>query len=110
MQDKKLGFEDNATVGSVLADHPPGAASDDPRTGAGPTLLSSDGNTLEYSSAFPREWAELYSNWNATFVANFPDFPYHIAILLLPSVRAISELMLLHHRPMFLLFCVLSQA
>ena len=32
------------------------------------------------------QWADLYVAWNIAFVANFPDFPYYLPKLLIPSV------------------------
>ena len=60
--------------------------SEDIRTGAGPTRFSEDGQRIEFRPPLPRQWADLYQTWNMAFISKYPDFPFFMAKLLIPSV------------------------
>ena len=85
--DTRLGNLCNAHTGKILNDFPCGAKEYDPRTGEGPTIWSKDGKGFLYRMALPRLWADLYGNWNLSFVSHYDDFPYLFAKLLIPQVQ-----------------------
>ena len=56
-------------------------------TGAGPASITKDGQLITCRPPLPLQWADLYLVWNIAFVTEkFPDFPYFLPKLLIPSV------------------------
>jgi hypothetical protein len=87
------GNAGNARAGLMLAKNRCGLRKTDPRTGAGPTVFSRDGKTIERAYPFPLQWASLVSG---------------LEYVLLHTVRSIS---LLHQQIVdSLRFRVLCQA
>ena len=62
--------------------------------------VSEDGQNIELRPALPRQWADLYTTWNAAFVTIFPNFPYLIVKLLIPTVSDYQDYpeAYIHHR------------
>ena len=77
-EDERLGNHDNAIVGTTLAKYPCGVSNFDPLTGAGPTTLSTNGQSTTCRPPLPLEWMNLYSAWNIVFVTKFSDIPYYL--------------------------------
>jgi hypothetical protein len=106
------GNAGNASAGLVLARNHCGLKLTDPRTGAGPTVFSRDGRTIERAYPFPLEWASLYQTWNMCFCARFRQFPYFVSKLLIPSVSGYFDRPkeYIHHRVIALYFTLIFVA
>jgi len=85
------GYRDNVQVGWTLAKHGPGAAAYDPRTGAGPASFSTEKKAICVAAPLPKEWADLYQNWNMAFISQIKDFVYLLPKLCIPQVAAYQE-------------------
>lgn len=48
--------------------------------------FSKDGKGVEMFSPSQKKWSDLYQSWNYTFVSQFPQAPYLLVKLLIPSV------------------------
>ena len=85
-EDNRIGNHDNALAGTTLAKYPCGSEKFDPQTGAGPTMLSSNGQSVTCRPPLPLDWANLYSAWMVAFMTKYEEFPYYLPKLLIPSV------------------------
>lgn len=56
-----------------------------------PAGFSQDGKALEMYSPEPKLWADLYQVWNMAFVSQFPQAPYLLMKLLIPSVSRFQQ-------------------
>ena len=75
----------NVGVALILAKQKP-QKEENHCSGAGPTLLSVDGQAIQFNLALPLKWADLYQTWNMAFVTNYNSWPYFLTKLLIPSV------------------------
>ena len=89
-EDLRLLNIDNALAAKPLVFNRPGLA-ENRHTMAASTQLSKDGQTLEMRPPLPRQWADLYVTWNLAFVSYFPNFPYYMVKLLIPSVSGYQD-------------------
>lgn len=80
MVDFCVGNIDNAISTFPLIQYPPNHAK------GGPSHFTQDGLALNLVSPRPRQWADLYQVWNMAFVIQFPQAPYLLTKLLIPSV------------------------
>jgi hypothetical protein len=85
------GHRSNAKAGWPLIINRPGAAFDDPKTGAGPTRWSPNKNAISLHMPLAKEWADLYQTWNMAFVVQFPFYPYLITKLFIPQVARYQD-------------------
>jgi hypothetical protein len=53
--------------------------------------VSTSGQTLEMYSPGAKKWADLYQVWNMAFIAQFPQAPYLLVKLLVPSVSRYKD-------------------
>lgn len=79
------GNSENAKAGWITAVHRPGGAQN-ALTGAGPTVITDDGNAISLAPPLPKQWADLYQTWNLGFVSQFCESPYGFVKLLIPQV------------------------
>ena len=82
-EDTRLLNIDNALAGQPLLQLGSGGKRGDMAKFA---RLSADGRTVETRPPLPLQWADLYTTWNAAFVTKFPNFPYFLVKLLIPTV------------------------
>lgn len=64
------GHYGNTYAGWQLAINPPGTKAN-PKTGAGPTRLSSDGKACQLYMPYGTLWNNLYCAWNVGYIAGF---------------------------------------
>lgn len=88
-EDFKLKRLDNVLAGKTLAVNKPGV--DEKQKLAGPTTISENGQTVEFRPPLPNLWADLYETWNMAFVTKYPDWPYFLVKLIIPSVSDYHE-------------------
>ena len=53
--------------------------------------FSEDGKGVEMFSPSQKKWSDLYQSWNYTFVSQFPQAPYLLVKLLIPSVTGYKK-------------------
>lgn len=88
LSDSFKGNWENAEAGWVLAKHRPGGDKD-MATGAGPSSFEKNQYGTKVFGAympFPKQWADLYTVWNLSFVSEFRNFPFFMVKLLIPQV------------------------
>jgi hypothetical protein len=83
----------NAYTGWCLMRNPPGGKLNR-ATGSGPAYVdrtNQDHPILHVRPPLPKQWADLYTTWNLAFVSSYPNSPYFMAKLLIPSVAGYTQ-------------------
>ena len=89
LEDKRQGMHDNAAAGWRLTLNYPtkdGGGSKDCDS-----RFTEDGEGILLSMSAPKAYADLYQTWNMAFVANYENFPYFLAKLMIPTVSSYEE-------------------